>query len=196
MAVLIIGYGNLLRSDDGVGQRIAEAIATWKQTGVRSPDLSGVESLAVHQLTPDLAEPLSSVERAIFVDACYITLTDRVSIQPLAPTTALSPLGHSCTPESLLALALALYGKAPQAWLVQVPGENFDLGDRLSPTADRNLAEALAQIQTLLLITRKFSPRFSVLRSPLTTVQFPPMCCSAPARFAAIRHWIRSPRLR
>jgi hydrogenase maturation protease len=147
---LIIGYGNLLRQDDGVGQRIAEAIAAWKEAGIRSPDLSAVESVSVHQLTPDLAEPLSSVEQVIFVDACYSTATEQVSVHRLELTETLSPLGHTCTPQSVLALAMALYGHAPQACLVQVPGKDFELGDRLSETAERNMAEALKCIQAIL----------------------------------------------
>ncbi|MGA1285390.1 MAG: hypothetical protein ACO34J_15215 [Prochlorothrix sp.] len=57
---LIIGYGNTLREDDGVGYCMAEAIAQW--------NLTGIESKAVHQLTPDLAAHLAEVDRVIFID--------------------------------------------------------------------------------------------------------------------------------
>jgi len=46
--VLVIGYGNTLRGDDGLGQRAAEALA---QRAL--PD--GVEVLSCHQLTIELA---------------------------------------------------------------------------------------------------------------------------------------------
>ncbi len=42
--VLVIGYGNTLRSDDGAGKRVAELVAEWQLLNVRS--------LLVHQLTP------------------------------------------------------------------------------------------------------------------------------------------------
>ncbi|WP_243147377.1 hypothetical protein [Scytonema sp. UIC 10036] len=57
---LIIGYGNNLRSDDAVGQRVSDAIATWK--------LPDVRSLSVCQLTPELTNILATVDVAVFVD--------------------------------------------------------------------------------------------------------------------------------
>ncbi len=57
----MIGYGNTLRSDDGVGPRVAMAVASWGWPGLKA--------IAVHQLTPELAEPLAAAELAIFVDA-------------------------------------------------------------------------------------------------------------------------------
>jgi hydrogenase maturation protease len=66
--VLIIGYGNSLRSDDAAGIKVAETIATWQ--------LPHVRSLAVHQLTPELAAELAAVELVIFVDACVFNHHD------------------------------------------------------------------------------------------------------------------------
>jgi hydrogenase maturation protease len=58
---LVIGFGNTLRSDDGVGPRVASVVAGW--------GLPGVVAIAVHQLGPELAEPLAEAGRAFFVDA-------------------------------------------------------------------------------------------------------------------------------
>ena len=46
--VLIIGYGNPLRADDGVGWQAARRLAELRQDEF-------VETLALHQLTPELA---------------------------------------------------------------------------------------------------------------------------------------------
>ena len=66
--ILVIGYGNDLRSDDAVGQKVANAIAAWK--------LPQVTSLCVHQLTPELASFLATAELAIFIDACFASVLD------------------------------------------------------------------------------------------------------------------------
>src|SRR5262245_30725916 len=58
-SVVVVGYGNELRGDDAVGPRVAQAVAAW--------DLPGVCGLAIHQLTPELAEILAAAARAIFV---------------------------------------------------------------------------------------------------------------------------------
>ncbi len=142
--ILVIGYGNDLRSDDAVGQRIADSVATWAIPNVRS--------LAVHQLTPELAASLESTQRVIFVDACLASEEEAVvKVSPVEPVDSGNfILGHSSDPRSLLALALALYGHYPQAWLVTVPGINFDLGENLSPVAHRGVAEALEKIDDLI----------------------------------------------
>ena len=60
--VLIIGYGNPLRSDDGFG---------WHASRLIARELAGhdVEVITCHQLTPELAEPLSQCSQAVFIDA-------------------------------------------------------------------------------------------------------------------------------
>jgi Ni,Fe-hydrogenase maturation factor len=104
----------------------------------------------VHQLTPELAEELTRVDRAIFVDARLDGEAMEVSaIEPDESGTAVN-LGHAINPRSLLSLAKSLYGNVPRAWLVAVPGENFEMCDRLSPTGEKGVEEALRQIEQLL----------------------------------------------
>lgn len=140
--ILVIGYGNDLRSDDAIGQRVAEKIA--------SKNLPNVKSLSIHQLTPELAEALASVDMAIFVDACLISETSDVQVKSLLPTATNFLAGHTGDPQALLALTKAIYGHCPQAWWVIVPGENFELGDRFSPIAENGVAIALEKIADLI----------------------------------------------
>ena len=59
---LIIGFGNPLRSDDGFG---------WHASRLLAQALTGQDAAVItcHQLTPELAEPLSQCSRAVFIDA-------------------------------------------------------------------------------------------------------------------------------
>jgi hydrogenase maturation protease len=140
--VLVIGYGNDLRSDDAVGKRIAEAVATWK--------CPYVQALAVHQLTPELTVKLANVERAIFVDAHTATHDQEVQVCPLKPIYTGGIAGHTGDPQSLLALTKALYSYCPQAWWVTIPGVNFEVGDSLSLIAKRGVSVALERIDQLI----------------------------------------------
>jgi hydrogenase maturation protease len=140
--ILVIGYGNDLRSDDAVGQKVAQAIANW--------DLSTVRSLCVHQLTPELAAFLASADLAIFIDACLRSVCEDVQVQEVAPTFSTEIAGHTSDPGSLLALTQMLYDRVPTAWWVQIPGVNFELGEVLSPIAERGIQTALEQINHLL----------------------------------------------
>ncbi|MDD1465444.1 hypothetical protein MEO43_08990 [Dolichospermum sp. ST_sed5] len=51
---------------------------------------------------------------------------------------------------SLLALSQMLYGHSLPAWLVTVPGVNFELGDRISPIAEKGIQIAIFKIRELL----------------------------------------------
>ena len=136
--LLVIGYGNELRRDDGVGPRAARAVAAWQ--------LPGVEGVAAHQLTPELAARIGEAERVVFVDAGQ---DDVVQTQPINPGRNAPLLAHTGEPRDLLALAEALYGRCPEAWLVTVPAPELGFGEGLSAAAEHGLAEALRQIRAL-----------------------------------------------
>jgi hydrogenase maturation protease len=59
--VVVIGYGNEVRGDDGVGPRVARVVAGWQ--------LPHVKALAVHQLLPELVESFAEASAVVFVDA-------------------------------------------------------------------------------------------------------------------------------
>lgn len=139
---VVIGYGNHLRSDDAIGPRVAQAVEAW--------GVPNVDSLALQQLTPELADTLQDAYGAIFVDACNLPEVKQVQVQPIEAAELGKTTIHSTDPRSLLALTKQLYGRYPQAWLVSVPGINFELGETLSPTAEKGVAEALQEIEYLL----------------------------------------------
>ena len=142
--IVIIGYGNTLRSDDGVGQIVATEIESWK--------LPSVKSHSLHQLTPELADILAQSSYAIFIDACPATeIGETIQIYPLEPIDSNNfSLGHISNPRSLLALTQALYSYTPPACAIAIPAVNFDLGETLSPIAKLGITQALQKIQNLI----------------------------------------------
>ncbi len=139
---LVIGYGNSLRCDDSVGIRVAEMVADW--------DLPKVRSLAVTQLTPELARDLAGVDLVIFVDACQAVDTDTLEVCALKPLAITQLRSNFSDPRALLSLTLAIYGKCPQAWWVIVPATNFQLGESLSSLAKKGIALTLIEIKAIL----------------------------------------------
>jgi hydrogenase maturation protease len=137
--LLVIGYGNELRGDDGAGPRVARAVAGWVRPGVRA--------LAVHQLIPELAAELAAAERVVFVDAAVGAGT--VCWRHVHADAGPAPLGHTCDPGWLLALAQALDARAPTAWLVTIPARCLGCGDELSAQAERGVAVVLRQLAAL-----------------------------------------------
>lgn len=126
--VLIIGYGNPLRRDDGIGWVVAQRLAN-------DLDTHAIQVVACHQLTPDLAEPVSRAAQVIFIDARADGMVGQVSCQWLPPDLAALPTSaHHLTPAALLAWSSALYGASPgAAWVISVNGACFDYGEGLSP---------------------------------------------------------------
>jgi len=140
-STLIIGYGNALRRDDGVGLKVA--------TEAEKLGFSGTRSLLCHQLTPELAATIAEVDRVIFVDAEINS--DPVQLQAIQPEEATgTQMGHFCDARSLLALSQILYHYAPQAWLITIPAVDFDFGEQFSPLAENGVTQALKILEKLL----------------------------------------------
>lgn len=172
---LLIGYGNTLRSDDGVGPSVVEAIDQRQLLGVRS--------LTCHQLGPELAADLATAGRVLFVDARWQTaaetearggapprtddlvqsrrlVVDRdlesnqgSTVHWIDPSIVASTVisSHAYSPLSLLALTKLLYNHTVSAWLITILGVNFQLGEDLSPVARLGRHQAIITISKLLL---------------------------------------------
>jgi hydrogenase maturation protease len=142
---LIVGYGNELRGDDGVGPQVAMTVSDWH--------LPSVKSLPVQQLLPEIAAEMAKADYVIFVDACGTSCAPTIQLDPIVTSQeALAhcttpAINHACDPSALVALTHALYGDHPQAWLLQIPTEHCDLGRSLSKTAQQGVDGALRTIE-------------------------------------------------
>jgi hydrogenase maturation protease len=124
---LVVGIGNALRGDDGVGIRVVESL---------SPD-ARAEMLAVHQLTPALVEQLARAGRVLFVDAD--AASNGVQLTALCPVWREARLGHAVSAEELLQWILIEHDVCPPAWMLSVPARRFGFGEELSSEALRAL---------------------------------------------------------
>ena len=138
--LLVIGYGNTLRRDDGVGPRVAEAVAAlgWP----------GVQTIACPLLTPELAEPVARARAVIFVDAA-VDAPREVQLRSLAPAESSRILAHAADPRTVLALARDVFGHAPEAWWLTIPIDDLGIGDEFSPLARHGFQTAIERIKEL-----------------------------------------------
>ena len=139
--VLVIGYGNSLRSDDGVGVWVAERIAEL--------NLPDVDVRTCHQLHLELVPDIVQYETVILVDAAAggAPLAVRKSVPALELP---SSSDHSVHPETLQQIARELYGVLPDMHLYTVRGENFDFGTVLTTSVLDRANSAIAQIAAFL----------------------------------------------
>jgi len=132
---LVIGYGNPLRGDDAAGPEAARRLG----------DL-GFRALAVHQLTPELAEPIAFARAVVFLDADARVPAGQIAITPLAPAPPSAPLEHHASPAALLRLARDVYGAAPDACLISLGAAAFEFGARLSAAAEQAVSHAIREV--------------------------------------------------
>ena len=137
---LVIGYGNTLRGDDGVGPRVAEAIEKL--------NLPGVRTLICQQLSPEYADPVSRAHTVVFVDAA-VDAPREVQLRKLEPGESSQLMAHAADPRTMLALARDVFGHAPQAWWLTIPAVKLDFSEDLTLEAQRGFAEAVGKIQEL-----------------------------------------------
>jgi hydrogenase maturation protease len=131
--LLVIGYGNPLRGDDGVGPEAARRLRK-----------NGVDALAVHQLTPEIAERIATARAVFFLDADTNLQPGDISVEALheAASSVASSMEHYVSPAILLRLAHEAYGANPDAWYVAMGGSNFEMGEGLSGDARRAVVRA------------------------------------------------------
>jgi hydrogenase maturation protease len=136
MKPLVIGFGNPLRGDDGVGPRAAERVEL-------SAAPETIDVVRCHQLTPELAAAIQAASVVIFLDAAADQEAGTVTSRPVVPSVPAS-WSHDLSPGQLLALAGQLTEAIPPAFLVTGGIRSTDFADRLSPEGERLAADMAA----------------------------------------------------
>lgn len=133
--VLVIGYGNPARSDDGLGPALAARLETM--------GLAGVTVDADYQLTVEDAALVAEHDEVIFVDAALLG-PEPYEFRAIEPSEAGEVSSHRMRPEVVLGLAQRLLGAAAQGYVLAIRGYEFEpFREALSPTAQGNLESAL-----------------------------------------------------
>jgi hydrogenase maturation protease len=142
--VLVVGCGNPLRADDGIGWLAAARLAD-------DPRCAGARVLTRQQLTPELAEDLSRARLAVVVDASAGSdAPGAIAVHAVRPASGPVPaLSHHVDPATLVALAECLYGQAPPVYLVTVSAASFEPGGVLSPATRRALPSVVDAVADL-----------------------------------------------
>lgn len=133
--LLVYGYGNPARGDDGLGPALVFALDELGLPDIRVD--------ANYQLVIEDSAELADHDVVIFADAAVSGPApfwfDRIQPSALAGTDS-----HKVAPGAVVALADALFGKKVEAYALGIRGYQFDeLTETLSSRADANLKEAV-----------------------------------------------------
>jgi hydrogenase maturation protease len=141
--ILLIGYGNPGRRDDGLGPAVAETVRAW--------DVPGLTVESNYQLTVEDSHQAARHRVVLFADAAE-SGPEPFWIERLHPADGPASFStHSVTPQAVLALAREVFSAEPAGYLLGIRGYQFDqFGETLSKQARANLQAAVAHLRPML----------------------------------------------
>ena len=137
MKILILGYGNPGRQDDGLGPALVAEL--------ENHDLPGVTLDSDYQLNIEYTVDLLKHDIVIFADAS-LKGEGPYEFRELKPSYDYGVSTHSLTAEALLGLTMDLMSNPPIAYLLAIRGYSFDMAEGITDRAAGNLDSALGFI--------------------------------------------------
>jgi len=136
--ILVYGYGNPGRQDDGLGVLLSEEIEKWATAN----GITNVETDSNYQLNIEDAEEIKDKYLVIFADAsiedhCEDFILTEVEASEKAEFTM-----HSVSPAFVLHLCHNIYKKNPKTYLLHIKGYEWELKEGLTKIAQDNLKKA------------------------------------------------------
>ncbi len=132
--ICVVGVGNTLRSDDGVGIFICSELEKIK--------LPGLSVISTHQLHIELVEDLKEFNTIIVVDA-GTNLEKEFSFYPVNEQKSSIHSSHNIDATLLFSLLQKLYPSNRSFYICAVQTQSFEFGDTLSPLALSNAEKAI-----------------------------------------------------
>jgi len=142
--ILLIGYGNPAREDDGIGPAVAEEI---ERLGI-----DGVDVDADYQLTVEDAADVARHDSVVFVDASMEGV-EPFTFSRLTPGRNDSFSTHSVSPEAVLGLARDLFNAQTEGYMLGIRGYSFAMfRETMTPQARENIRKAVEFLVPILLM--------------------------------------------
>jgi hydrogenase maturation protease len=135
--ILIYGYGNPGREDDGLGIELVKRLENWsKQSG-----LSGIAFDSNYQLNIEDAEIISEKDVVIFADASTEEIDDFIFTEVTGEDNV-SFTTHAASPGYIVKLCSDLFGNSPRVYLLHIKGYQWEFRESISAKAEHNLNNA------------------------------------------------------
>ena len=145
MRILVYGYGNPGRQDDGLGIALVDRLETW----AKQNQIPGIAFDTNYQLNIEDAEAISNHDLVIFADASEEEMEDFcLSVED--GTGKLAFTTHSASPSYILKLCQELFQKEPLVLLLHIKGYAWDFNEGISDRAADNLKAAFDYMTNIL----------------------------------------------
>lgn len=143
--ILIYGYGNPGRRDDGLGNAFVEMFENW----VHEQNLEGFEFDSNYQLNIEDAAELADKDLAIFADASVEDIENFI-LTPVDASTQVAFTTHAASPGYIVGLCKKLYNRIPPTYLLHIKGYEWDFKEGLTEKAIQNLNGSFEMMKTKL----------------------------------------------
>ena len=144
--ILIYGYGNPGRQDDGLGIRLAEELDQW----CTDNQLLHVSADTNYQLNVEDAAGLANYDLVIFADASRENIQS-ISFDRLLPSAKTEFTMHAVSPAFILHLCHEIFNHKPEAYLLHIRGYEWEFMEEMTEGAVRNLFEAVNRVKQFIL---------------------------------------------
>lgn len=134
--LVILGVGNDSRGDDGLGWAFLNALEKDPSVHARM--------IYRYQLQPEDVAEIAGARWVVFVDATKEKLDKGFHWEPGTPDRQPMVNSHWLPPSAVLGFCLEVYGAHPEAWVLSLSGQQWELGQGLSASGSLYLADALA----------------------------------------------------
>jgi len=145
-SILVYGYGNPGRQDDGAGVMLAEKLDEW----IVSRNLEGVHTDSNYQLNLEDAATISQYDLVIFADASHEELDD-FRMDTLVGSARVEFSMHAVTPAFILHLSKEVFNREPEAYLLHIKGYEWEFMASMTKKGEENLINALHFLQDFIL---------------------------------------------
>ena len=136
--ILVYGYGNPGREDDGLGIELVKQLEEWsKKSGMQ-----GIDFDSNYQLNIEDAEAISAKDVVVFIDASTEDIEDFI-LTEVTGESDVSFTTHAASPGYIVKLCADLFGKCPRVFLLHIKGYQWEFKEGLSEPAQNNLHKAL-----------------------------------------------------
>jgi len=144
--ILIYGYGNPGRQDDGLGVFLAEEVEKW----ARENHLDHIRTETNYQLNIEDAAEIHDFDIVVFADASLAT-EESYRLERLQPSPKVEFTMHAVDPAFVLYLCDTVYGEIPEAYVLHLKGASYEMSEGLTTKGQQVLQEAFAWIRSFIL---------------------------------------------
>ena len=136
--ILVYGYGNPGRQDDGLGAALIQKVDEWLTSFPSQKIITDTN----YQLNIEDAASVAEASKVIFIDASIEEIENFSFTEVKASDARVEFSMHAVSPAFVIDLCTKMYGHAPEAYLLHIKGYEWDFKEELTPAAQTNLSMA------------------------------------------------------